>query len=44
VYAFSRDIMPPFATHAKVSKKDIDEGGIDEEAHGVAPADTHVLP
>merc|ERR1711981_960200 len=26
------------------SKKDIGEGNIDEEVHGVASADTHVLP
>jgi len=36
--------MPPFATHAKINKKDIGEGNIDEEVHGVASADTHVLP
>ena len=32
--------------HSLVEKsvKDIGEGGIDEEVHGVASADTHVLP
>ena len=30
--------------HRQKSSKDIGEGGIDEEVHGVASADTHVLP
>jgi len=32
------------AHHHHRNKKDIGEGGIDEEVHGVASADTHVLP
>jgi len=30
--------------HHHHHNKDIGEGGIDEEVHGVASADTHVLP
>ena len=30
--------------HHHHDKKDIGEGNIDEEVHGVASADTHVLP
>jgi len=46
VYEFSRENMPPFATHAKIKKnnKDIGEGNMDESVHTFASEDTNVLP
>lgn len=44
VYAFSKDVMPPFATHAQKHKHDIGEGNIDESVHTFSAEDTHVLP
>ena len=48
VYEFSKDIMPPFATHAQnVAQKhhqDIGEGGMDESVHTFSYEDTNVLP
>jgi len=46
VYEFSRENMPPFATHAKVNRKhkDIGEGNMDESVHTFSSEDTNVLP
>ena len=48
VYEFSRENVPPFATHAQAhmqrSTKDIGEGNMDESVHTFASEDTNVLP